>query len=181
MGLGGGALFQVSAATAAPRRAARDKPAAAAAAAPARTSSARAAKGDTKKGKAAAGKGEKRKAVRSTSRYRGVTHHCRTGRWEAHIWEDGEPPFYPSSCQCTLRFLDDDRGWCIMAWFQASNFTWGASIVKSRRRWRTTSPPSNAASWTPSPTTRWRTTSKWGLPLAPAAQKASLAGAECEG
>ena len=28
-------------------------------------------------------------SARSTSRFRGVTHHCRTGRWEAHIWEDG--------------------------------------------------------------------------------------------
>ena len=35
-------------------------------------------------------RGEKRKAVKSTSKYRGVTHHCRTGRWEAHIWEDGK-------------------------------------------------------------------------------------------
>ncbi|KAL0023708.1 hypothetical protein WJX79_005686 [Trebouxia sp. C0005] len=26
----------------------------------------------------------------SSSRFRGVTHHCRTGRWEAHIWEDGK-------------------------------------------------------------------------------------------
>ena len=24
---------------------------------------------------------------RSTSRFRGVTHHCRTRRWESHIWE----------------------------------------------------------------------------------------------
>jgi hypothetical protein len=31
-----------------------------------------------------------KKSSRSTSKYRGVTHHCRTGRWEAHIWEDGK-------------------------------------------------------------------------------------------
>lgn len=31
-----------------------------------------------------------RVGVRSTSKFRGVTHHCRTGRWEAHIWEDGK-------------------------------------------------------------------------------------------
>lgn len=31
-----------------------------------------------------------RRGARSTSKYRGVTHHCRTGRWEAHIWEDGK-------------------------------------------------------------------------------------------
>ncbi|KAK9810015.1 hypothetical protein WJX72_003347 [[Myrmecia] bisecta] len=28
--------------------------------------------------------------MRRTSRFRGVTHHCRTGRWEAHIWEEGK-------------------------------------------------------------------------------------------
>ncbi|KAL3140248.1 hypothetical protein ABBQ38_004520 [Trebouxia sp. C0009 RCD-2024] len=26
----------------------------------------------------------------TSSRFRGVTHHCRTGRWEAHIWEEGK-------------------------------------------------------------------------------------------
>ena len=30
------------------------------------------------------------KQVKSTSKYRGVTLHCRTGRWEAHIWEGGK-------------------------------------------------------------------------------------------
>lgn len=30
-----------------------------------------------------AGKG----GVRTTSRFRGVTHHCRTGRYESHIWD----------------------------------------------------------------------------------------------
>lgn len=30
------------------------------------------------------------KGGRSTSTYRGVTHHIRTGRWEAHIWECGK-------------------------------------------------------------------------------------------
>ena len=33
---------------------------------------------------------ELKKSARSTSRFRGVTHHCRTGRWEAHIWQDGK-------------------------------------------------------------------------------------------
>ena len=28
--------------------------------------------------------------VRSTSKYRGVTHHCRTGRFESHIWDSGK-------------------------------------------------------------------------------------------
>ena len=28
---------------------------------------------------------QKRRCVKSTSCYRGVTHHCRTGRWESHI------------------------------------------------------------------------------------------------
>jgi hypothetical protein len=28
--------------------------------------------------------------IRSTSSYRGVTHHCRTGRYEAHIWDSGK-------------------------------------------------------------------------------------------
>ena len=31
-----------------------------------------------------------KKSIRSTSEYRGVTHHCRTGRYEAHIWESGK-------------------------------------------------------------------------------------------
>lgn len=35
-------------------------------------------------------KGLEKQGVRSTSRFRGVTHHCRTGRWEAHIWEEGK-------------------------------------------------------------------------------------------
>ena len=30
------------------------------------------------------------KGGRSTSTFRGVTHHVRTGRWEAHIWMDGK-------------------------------------------------------------------------------------------
>lgn len=34
--------------------------------------------------------GTEKRGVRSTSKYRGVTHHCRTGRWEAHIWEEGK-------------------------------------------------------------------------------------------
>eukprot|EP01026_Neomeris_dumetosa_P076706 TRINITY_DN8254_c0_g1_i3.p2 TRINITY_DN8254_c0_g1~~TRINITY_DN8254_c0_g1_i3.p2 ORF type:complete len:254 (-),score=33.58 TRINITY_DN8254_c0_g1_i3:4-765(-) len=33
---------------------------------------------------------DKKGGQRSTSRFRGVTHHCRTGRWEAHIWEEGK-------------------------------------------------------------------------------------------
>lgn len=37
------------------------------------------------------GKGtSEKRGVRSTSKFRGVTHHCRTGRWEAHIWENGK-------------------------------------------------------------------------------------------
>ena len=28
--------------------------------------------------------------MKSTSRFRGVTHHCRTGRFEAHIWQSGK-------------------------------------------------------------------------------------------
>lgn len=35
-------------------------------------------------------KGLERRGTRSTSQFRGVTHHCRTGRWEAHIWEEGK-------------------------------------------------------------------------------------------
>ncbi len=31
-----------------------------------------------------------RRGARSTSKYRGVTHHCRTGRWEAHLWQHGK-------------------------------------------------------------------------------------------
>ena len=36
------------------------------------------------------GAGTERRAMRTTSRFRGVTHHCRTQRWEAHIWEAGK-------------------------------------------------------------------------------------------
>lgn len=32
----------------------------------------------------------KEKGGRPTSSFRGVTHHIRTGRWEAHIWLDGK-------------------------------------------------------------------------------------------
>lgn len=39
---------------------------------------------------ASARRGLERRGSRSTSTFRGVTHHCRTGRWEAHIWEDGK-------------------------------------------------------------------------------------------
>jgi hypothetical protein len=28
--------------------------------------------------------------IRATSKYRGVTHHCRTGRFESHIWDSGK-------------------------------------------------------------------------------------------
>ncbi len=31
-----------------------------------------------------------RAKARTTSRYRGVTHHCRTRRWESHIWENSK-------------------------------------------------------------------------------------------
>jgi hypothetical protein len=34
--------------------------------------------------------GSRKTQVKSTSRFRGVTHHCRTGRFEAHIWEGGK-------------------------------------------------------------------------------------------
>lgn len=30
------------------------------------------------------------KGGKPTSTYRGVTHHVRTGRWEAHIWLEGK-------------------------------------------------------------------------------------------
>ena len=30
------------------------------------------------------------KGGRPTSTYRGVTHHVRTGRWEAHVWLEGK-------------------------------------------------------------------------------------------
>lgn len=39
---------------------------------------------------AAARKALERKGARNTSDFRGVTHHLRTGRWEAHIWQDGK-------------------------------------------------------------------------------------------
>eukprot|EP00850_Spirogloea_muscicola_P022277 SM000285S10806 [mRNA] locus=s285:37267:40352:- [translate_table: standard] len=32
---------------------------------------------------------ERKRPANSTSCFRGVTHHCRTGRWESHIWENG--------------------------------------------------------------------------------------------
>lgn len=36
------------------------------------------------------GKQGSKSLLRQTSRFRGVTHHCRTGRYEAHIWEGGK-------------------------------------------------------------------------------------------
>ena len=44
---------------------------------------------------------------RSTSTFRGVTHHCRTGRWEAHIWEDGKQVYlggFDSEHQAALAY-----------------------------------------------------------------------------
>jgi len=44
---------------------------------------------------------------RSTSKFRGVTHHCRTGRWEAHIWEDGKQVYlggFDSENQAALAY-----------------------------------------------------------------------------
>ena len=44
---------------------------------------------------------------RSTSKFRGVTHHCRTGRWEAHIWEDGKQVYlggFDSEHQAALAY-----------------------------------------------------------------------------
>ena len=31
-----------------------------------------------------------KRSVRSTSKYRGVTHHCRTGKFESHVWHRGK-------------------------------------------------------------------------------------------
>ena len=45
--------------------------------------------------------------TRSTSKFRGVTHHCRTGRWEAHIWEDGKQVYlggFDSEHQAALAY-----------------------------------------------------------------------------
>lgn len=39
---------------------------------------------------ATARKALSQKGGRPTSTYRGVTHHIRTGRWEAHVWLDGK-------------------------------------------------------------------------------------------
>ena len=36
------------------------------------------------------GGGTPRTLNRITSKFRGVTHHCRTGRFEAHIWDSGK-------------------------------------------------------------------------------------------
>jgi AP2 domain len=46
--------------------------------------------------------------IRSTSSYRGVTHHCRTGRFEAHIWDSGKQVYlggFDSEEQALLRLL----------------------------------------------------------------------------
>eukprot|EP00898_Chlorokybus_atmophyticus_P007657 jgi/Chlat1/7893/Chrsp66S07202 len=39
------------------------------------------------------GGGSSSSSVLRTSKYRGVTHHCRTGRWEAHIWVNGRQTY----------------------------------------------------------------------------------------
>ncbi|CAI5519555.1 unnamed protein product [Closterium sp. Naga37s-1] len=60
-----------------------------------------------------AGKGKARRVVQrkrpanSTSKFRGVTHHCRTGRWEAHIWEEGRQVYlggFDSEKQAALMY-----------------------------------------------------------------------------
>lgn len=38
----------------------------------------------------AARKALEKKGSRNTSKFRGVTHHIRTGRWESHIWQGGK-------------------------------------------------------------------------------------------
>ena len=43
-----------------------------------------------RRGSGAGRKGHTKNGIRSTSSYRGVTHHCRTGRYEAHIWDSGK-------------------------------------------------------------------------------------------
>ncbi|CAI5472586.1 unnamed protein product [Closterium sp. Yama58-4] len=59
------------------------------------------------------GKGKARRVVQrkrpasSTSKFRGVTHHCRTGRWEAHIWEEGRQVYlggFDSEKQAALMY-----------------------------------------------------------------------------
>jgi len=55
----------------------------------------------------AKGFGEQKRGTRTTSKYRGVTHHCRTGRWEAHIWEDGKQVYlggFDSEQQAALAY-----------------------------------------------------------------------------
>ena len=42
------------------------------------------------KGTKTKGKTQRKSPMKSTSRFRGVTHHCRTGRFEAHIWQGGK-------------------------------------------------------------------------------------------
>ena len=53
------------------------------------------------------GAGARVGGARSTSKFRGVTHHCRTGRWEAHIWEDGKQVYlggFDSEHQAALAY-----------------------------------------------------------------------------
>ncbi|QDZ24283.1 AP2-like ethylene-responsive transcription factor [Chloropicon primus] len=50
----------------------------------------RAIAGHRSKGAKKPATSQRKSPTKSTSRFRGVTHHCRTGRYEAHIWQGGK-------------------------------------------------------------------------------------------
>ena len=47
---------------------------------------------------------KRRRCVKSTSCFRGVTHHCRTGRWESHIWDNGKQIYLGGASNITRTY-----------------------------------------------------------------------------
>lgn len=66
---------------------------------------------------------ERKRPENSTSRFRGVTHHIRTGRWESHIWkvhvriEGLLLAFFPGALRSGFQYLVFDEE-CFFKWIR---------------------------------------------------------------
>lgn len=100
---------------------------------------------------------ERRSGARSTSKYRGVTHHCRTGRRVlllalAMLLTDA-PCLGAAGKPTSGAYLDECFAQTVELWLtherthagkMRGRSTWAASMLRSRPRWRTTSRRLNA-------------------------------------